>query len=50
MLDEEKIKSIIPTSQDIKLVFFFKKDPVSALFKHTEQYKDVICCIDMAFS
>ena len=25
MLDEEKIKSIIPTSQDIMLVFFFKK-------------------------
>ena len=25
MLDEEKIKSIIPTSQDLILVFFFKK-------------------------
>ena len=47
MLDEEKNNNINITRH--KNSVRFQKDPVSALFKHTEKHKHVIYCIAMTF-
>ena len=49
MLDEEKKKVDNTNITRHKNSVLFQKDPVSALFKHTEKHKHVIYCIAMTF-